>query len=172
MEIGSGINRTAGIRHRAGHGAVTRDDAGHMRAVSVRIQQTWRVEAEHAVDQIGMRRIHAGVVHIYRHIFSVESEIVGGGDGVGGNPEARAREIIGQHAAGMGLDPLYPRNSCQRRHVLHIIQNHLHAGRGRRFRHRFHAQFFQLRDRLCARVREDQHVHRRVARPALQRPLE
>ena len=115
-----------------------------------------------------MRGIHPAVIHIHRHTLAREVEIIIGGDGVGGNPDARAGQIIRQLARGIGFDALHAGNPRQGRRVRHVLQHHLRAERRRRFGHHGHADFFQGIERRHPGVREDEHVHRRIDRPALQ----
>ena len=87
--------------------AAAGDDAGDVGAVAVGVNPADRHVEQDPALQVGLVRVHAGVIDVDEHIAARQAEVVVGGDRVGGDADARAAQVVGQHAGAGELDFLH-----------------------------------------------------------------
>ena len=102
-----GHDRAAGVGHGGGLEAAAGDDAGDVRAVAVGVNAADRHIEQDPALQVGMVGVHAGVIDVDEDIAAGQAEVVVGGDRVGGDGDAGAAQVIGQHAGAGEFDLLH-----------------------------------------------------------------
>jgi len=157
-----GARRAGGIGHGLGLAAAAGDDASHVRAVAVGINPAGRIRKIHPPLEIGMVRIHAGIIEVHQHIGTAQPQVVIRVERVRRDPDSHAAEIIGQSAPLRPFHFLHPRQAGNGRQAV---------GRGRHGEHRAKgrtllipenpgSQLLQFCARRFARIGKEQHVQR------------